>query len=316
MSKFGVIDLGSNSVRLVVYEVKAPKGGRFSKKDFSTLLDMKKMAGLSAYVVDGVFSKEGIQKASYILSRHLVRAANAGCSDVEIFATAVLRNCTNSKEAVAAIEKAVGRKIRLLSGKQEAQLDLLGAACEYDIGDGTLIDIGGGSTELVDIRGGQGKRALSLDQGSVSSYAQYVKMVLPTKRETEKIRKALRKRLEATEGLSDFRHDTLYGVGGSVRAVAKMLGAIEGAVKVPRRVERSDVARLLAMLTEDRSRFAHKAAQAVPDRLHTIGCGLAMVDLLLETFDAKRIEICRYGVREGFLIHTMTKRNAAEGKRS
>lgn len=308
MARFGVIDLGSNSVRLVVYEVDEPKSGRFSKKDFSTLLDMKKMAGLSSYVADGVFSEEGIRKAAYILSRHLVRAANVGCDRVEIFATAVLRNCTNSKEAAACIEESIGRSICVLTGEQEARLDFLGASCEHAMESGTLIDIGGGSTELVAIAKGKARRCLSLDQGSVSSYAQFVQMVLPTAREQARIAKALAGRLKALPDFKELKSPVLYGVGGSVRAVAKMKGACEGALKVPKRLDRQDVGELQRFLAEDPSGFAHAASRAVPDRLHTIGCGLAMVELLMDTLEAERLEVCRYGVREGFLIDTLLRK--------
>ena len=305
MARYGVIDLGSNSVRLVVYEVRDPKGGRVSKKDFSVLLDMKKMAGLSAYVTEGVFSDEGIKKAAYIVSRHLVRAANVGCDRVQVFATAVLRNCANSKEAVARIQESAGCAIRLLSGEQEARLDFVGASCEHAMQAGTLIDIGGGSTELVSIAKGKARRCLSLDQGSISSYAQFVKMVLPTPKEQSRIAKALAARLEAIADFSDFKSPVLYGVGGSVRAVAKMKGAREGALKVPKRLAFEDVEGLFRFLLDDPPAFAHTASRAVPDRLHTIGCGLVMVKLLMETLGAEQLEVCRYGVREGFLIDAM-----------
>lgn len=314
MARYGVIDLGSNSVRLVVYEVRDPKGGRVSKKDFSVLLDMKKMAGLSAYVADGVFSDEGIKKAAYIVSRHLVRAANVGCDRVEVFATAVLRNCANSKEAVARIEESAGCAIWLLSGEQEARLDFVGASCEHAMESGTLIDIGGGSTELVAIAKGKPRRCLSLDQGSVSSYAQFVKMVLPTPKEQARIAKALAVRLKALPDAGDLQSPVLYGVGGSVRAVAKMKGAREGSLKVPKRVSFQDVEELAAFLADDPAAFVHAASRAVPDRLHTVGCGLAMVKLLMETFGAERLEVCRYGVREGFLIDTMLGKPGGKGR--
>ena len=76
MPNYGVIDLGSNSIRLVIYNV---KGGRlealFSKKDFRSVINEKKIAGLSAYVVDGVFTEAGVRKAADVLGEHLRRRA-------------------------------------------------------------------------------------------------------------------------------------------------------------------------------------------------------------------------------------------------
>lgn len=302
MARLGVIDLGSNSVRLVVYEVKDPDRKRITKKDFSVLLDGKKMAGLSAYVSDGIFSDEGIAKASDVLKRHLARAASVDCDRVEIFATAVLRNCDNSAKAVERIQEEVGQTIHLLSGEQEARLDFVGARCDRAIEAGTLVDIGGGSTELVSIAKGKAHRCLSLDQGCVSSYAKSVSLVLPTKRERSKIAKALTGRLNALDDLEGFCSPMLYGVGGSIRAIGKMKGALEGSLKAAKRVTAGDVRGLLDYLESDPSDFAHRAARVVPDRLHTIGCGLVMVECLMDTLKAERIELCRYGVREGFLI--------------
>jgi len=117
MARFGVIDLGSNSVRLVIYEVKRRGEGT---KPFRALVDEKKMAGLAAYVSDGVFGDAGIRRATAVLEEHLKIARNLDCDRVDIFATAVLRNCTNTKEAVAAIEQAIHTPVRVLSAAEQS----------------------------------------------------------------------------------------------------------------------------------------------------------------------------------------------------
>ena len=139
MARLGVIDLGSNSVRLVIYEARKDAA---APKPFRILADEKKMAGLSAYVVDGQFSTAGIERAA---GDHLKIARNLSCDRVDIFATAVLRNCANSAFAVAAIEEAIEHPIFLLSGEEEADLGLAGARIGQELGRGTLVDIGGGS---------------------------------------------------------------------------------------------------------------------------------------------------------------------------
>ena len=103
MARLGVIDLGSNSVRLVVYETKREDAA----KPFRTLVDEKKMAGLAAYVTDGARSSAGIARAVAVLGDLLKLADNLNCARVDIFATAVLRNCANSEAATAAIETAI-----------------------------------------------------------------------------------------------------------------------------------------------------------------------------------------------------------------
>lgn len=328
MAKFGVIDLGSNSIRLVIYDVDAQairiakslfssgkkakpeggKGNKITKSDFQVLLDEKKIAGLSSYVENGVLFQKGIDVASETVSDHLDRAKNVGCKNVGIFATAVLRNCENSKDAVKQIERATARRIMVISGKEEAHLDYVGAFCDRESEDGTLIDIGGGSTELARVKKNEDFHCVSIPQGCVSSYAQFVKMVFPTKKEEVAIEAALTDKLSDLVEIKDYAGDKAFGVGGSIRAAAKMQRAIDSLGKTPKQLYLTTIEDQLKLMEDDPATFAHLAAQAVPDRMHTIGCGLVMLRTLLKLFGTDSLEICRFGVREGYLIkHMLSK---------
>ncbi|MCI8469498.1 MAG: exopolyphosphatase [Eggerthellaceae bacterium] len=307
MPRYGVIDLGSNSVRLVIYEVRAHADHPLRKKDFRALVDEKKMAGLSAYVQDGRLSDAGVAKAVDVLEGHLRLARDLDCDKTGIFATAVLRNCANSAEAVAAIEDAIGAPIDLLPGEEEARLDFVGASCDRALERGTLIDVGGGSTELVRVEDGRDARGVSLDQGCVSSYAQFVRLILPTPDEADAIRGAFAGRLAALPDAGAFASTRLYGVGGSVRGAAKLLGALTGAPKATRTITRAGLAGLLALLRDDPSAFAHLATRAVPDRLHSIVPGCLIVATLMEHLGADELEVCKHAIREGYLIERLAR---------
>ena len=95
MPNYAVIDLGSNSIRLVVYDVKDAHKRTCTNKDFKSLINDKVMAGLSAYVVDGVFTQDGIDRAVSVLRGHAQRERYFDCEEMEVFATAVLRNDLN-----------------------------------------------------------------------------------------------------------------------------------------------------------------------------------------------------------------------------
>ncbi len=322
MRRIGIIDLGSNTIRLVVYEPrhhlrsKRATDGELSyddrwtdggKRPFRELMDKKKVAGLSAYVVDGSLTSEGIDRAVEVL-RGLERAAEGiGCDKVHVFATAVVRNCKNSKQAAAQISEGAGVKLDVLSAEDEAHLGFVGATCDRRIDGGTLIDIGGGSTELTAIRNGRDVHDLSIPQGSVSSYAEFVSLILPKPEEADAIREAFAAKLDAIGDLDDFESAKLYGIGGSVRAIDKLYGVAFMNGKRPQTLELEQVEALRKLFYGDPSAFAHAATKAVPERMHTVATGMVIAHALMNRLGAKSLEVCKYGVREGYLLERVLK---------
>ena len=136
--KYAVIDVGSNTVRLCVYDVLCPE-----KRKFKTIMNRKIMAGWAAYIVDGAFSDEGIAEAILAVKKCIKRASYLLPDRIDVFATAVLRNISNSAQAIAAIEQGAGCSISLLSNADEAHLGFVGASSRGTLDDGALIDIGG-----------------------------------------------------------------------------------------------------------------------------------------------------------------------------
>lgn len=307
MPNYGVIDLGSNTIRLVVYEVKDDRRDVYTNKDFKSLINDKVMAGLSAYVVDGAFGQDGIDKAVSVLKGHAKRARYFDCKKLEVFATAVIRNASNRDEAVAAIEERAELPIALLSARDEAHLGFVGATCDRKVERGTLVDIGGGSTELTRVEGGRDFDNASIGQGSLSSFAQCVRAILPTDAEMAAIENALRERLAALPQHDRYRAGTLYGIGGSVRAAAKMQAQAAGERVRPKSMTAAEIRAILDWCQSDPDAFAHTALKASAERVHTLVPGCVILHTLLEEFGAERLEICKYGVREGYLIDRMLR---------
>lgn len=305
MPNYGVIDLGSNSIRLVVYEVRGSRKRNYTNRDFKSLINDKVMAGLSAYVQNGLFTQAGIDRAASVLKGHAKRARYFQCERIDVFATAVLRNCRNSADAICAIERSCGMRINLLSAKDEAHLGFRGATCDRVIEQGTLMDIGGGSTELTRVSKNADSHNTSIPQGSLSSYANHVAGVLPAESEVDAIEQAMRAHLQSLPDLRAFQAKRLYGIGGSVRAVAKMLAQMHDSETRPKEFSLSDANELLALLRQRPSEFAHLAAKAAPERMHTLVPGCVIAKTVMETCGAEALEICKYGIREGYLIERM-----------
>src|SRR4051794_17507727 len=146
-----VVDLGSNSVRLVVYEGQC----RNPVAIFNEKAVLRLGRGLQA---TGRLNEEGISQAFTVLHRYHAVARAMGTSPFEILATAAVRDASNGADFVAGLQARLpGVPIRVLSGLQEAEYSAEGVLCGIPTADGVLADIGGGSLELVRIdRGSRG----------------------------------------------------------------------------------------------------------------------------------------------------------------
>lgn len=301
MRRIGIIDLGSNTIRLVAFDVSDDPGKKLKPREFREVLNEKTVAGLSAYVDNGLFTDAGIERASDVLQDHLKSAKNIGCKNVQVFATAVLRNCSNSADAARAIENETGLAIDIISGEEEAHLGFVGASINQKIEEGILVDIGGGSTELTHIERSRDLTNVSIPQGSVSSYADQVNLILPTLDECAQIREAFVGKLAQFRSVAAAREAALFGIGGSVRAVAKMLGRMNGSDKPQKLMTPSEVERVLQLLADDPSTFAHLAVKAAPDRLHSMVPGCIILREVMRSANATSLTVCKYGIREGYL---------------
>lgn len=299
MPRYGIIDVGSNTIRLCVYDVSERKGDKLPH--LSTLLNHKIMAGLASYVVDGAMSDQGIAKAVHVIRGDLRNAAYFRCKEVRIFATACLRNCTNSKDAVARIEDGIDAKIDLLPGEMEAHLGFVGANYDRDIEEGVLVDIGGGSVELTRIAKGKEKCGMSLPQGSLSSFSQYVHGLVPSPHEMESITLAFRENLNRRP-MRDYAAKELYGIGGSVRSAMKVYGDLFNDGERLGYIELLHLDQMLNAYRNDGAAFAHGSLHTVPDRVHTFIPGCLILREIFVVTGARRMTVAKKGLREGYLL--------------
>lgn len=313
MPNYGVIDLGSNSIRMVIYDVPCDKLRKYNSRDFRSIINDKVMAGLAAYVKDGEFTSKGIARAVNVLRGHAKRAKYFDCKCLDVFATAVLRNAKNCKEAVAIIEEESELKINLLSARDESHLGFVGANASNNLEEGTLIDIGGGSTELTRVHKGKDSENRSLPMGSLSTFSQFVGGIVPTAEEMASITQAARDELATLPDVHVYASKKLYGMGGSVRASAKMLAQMVlsdpnlkyNDKRKPKFVTSNQINGILELCRENPNRYAHEALKASAERVHTLMPGCLILHELFEELGAESLEICKCGVREGYLIERM-----------
>ncbi len=118
---------------------------------------------------------------------------------------------------------------------------------------------------------------------------------------------ALRTRLAALPRPDAYRTDTLFGIGGSVRAAAKMHAQATGATSRPKTMTKKEIHAILTWCRTDPDAFAHTALKASAERIHTLVPGCVILLELFDAFGAERLDVCKYGVREGYLIERMLR---------
>ncbi len=297
---YGVIDIGSNTIRLTIYEVDEATGR------FSTLFKLKTMAGLVSYIdkKSGAMSDAGVDKLVEVLRSYL--ACSARFKELKgpyAFATAGVRNAKNARDVIRRAEKATGLRIELISGREEAELGYAGAMRQSLLTTGVQIDVGGGSAEITTFEHGQIVHAESIPHGSLSLFVNYVHGLLPTPAEADRIRGLVRSYLEGVPAFQSFSCTCASGVGGTVRAAARLRNAW-GDEDAPAgaNVTREEVGAILGHVFYDPYEASRDILRCAPERAHTCIPGLLVVETAMDAFGAKEIEVHDFGVREGYLL--------------
>lgn len=283
-----VIDIGANSIRCSFYTI----------QPLTPVINKKQVAGLAGDIVDSNLSIQGINKLIQILRDFKVTIERLHVERVIVFATASLRNCANREEVVCKVFEETGFEINVLSGQEEANFAYLGAKELYDLKDGLLIDIGGGSTELVFYRDYAVQFATSLNVGSLTLYNKWVSNLIPTLKEMENIESEVKNQCRRIKIKEDIKCDEVCGVGGSIRAAFKLKQAIHYDKK-SNSISCSDINRLLRR--KNKKEYISKIIKVAPDRIHTITVGLIILKTITKHFDCQKIFSSDYGVREGYL---------------
>ena len=298
---YGVIDIGSNTMRLNIYDCK--------DNHISLMLSKKITAGLVGYVnKKGNLSKKGIQKAVDSLNEFQIILDSIDLDKTYVFATASLRNINNSKSATKTIEEETGFDIDIVSGEEEAILGYAGASIILSLDDGLLIDIGGGSTELVMYEKGEIKTATSLPFGSLSLYNKYVKDFLPTEKELLRMKNHVTKKLNEFEGLvSPSNTDLICGVGGTVRAARKLNNKISKLPEDNNVIKITHLHKIFNDYILKRRKFVKNLIKVAPDRLHTIIPGMIILETVASYYSSSEIQVSDFGVREGYLYKALNE---------
>ena len=292
----GIIDIGSNTIRMAVYLI---EGGRFEQ-----LMKQKHTVGLASYVEDGIMQPEGIDRAVSTLLEFKKFLQCFKITEVAAFTTAALRNAKNSRQAVAEIERRTGIKIQVISGDEEATLDFIGATHSLNNDAGLLIDIGGGSTEIVTYQDRQIQYKTSLPIGSLSFAKKYVSGILPTMQECMEMHGEAEATIGAAADFLNIREAEIVGIGGTFKGACALNNELFNLPAANTRLETKNIRTIIGTFISDMGMtqtMAITLMRSVPERLKTIIPGLVIASVLSRRFQSHWITYSDSGVREGYI---------------
>lgn len=302
--KTAIVDIGANSVRMNIYDVDLADGS------FSVCDSARSMLGLAAYSVNGELSSDGEGKLFALLREYLARANSIPADDFFAFATASLRGLSNSGKIIETIKRKLGIEIKIISGSEEAALDFEATMAKFSgtlPGRGVMIDMGGGSTEIVCFENRSAVHSVSLPIGCLALSKKYVlNPPCILRDEKDNILNYVREVLNGIPDFADFA-STAFLIGGTARAAAKITAAIEngGVVSEGNPFSAKSMQNALNKLAEDDNFLTNTVKKYCPDRKITVIPGMTALNEIICYVGAKTLITSNAGVREGFLIKTI-----------
>ena len=293
MTDAAVIDVGSNSVRLVIYRIEG--------RAIWTVFNEKVLAGLGRDLAGtGRLSPEGVSAALAALRRFKAVVDGAHVDTVFATATAAAREAADGPAFIEQVKAATGFSVRILAGADEARYAALGVIAGTPDAEGVVGDLGGSSLELTRVGGQQPGRGVTLPLGPFALGA-------PAPFDPVRTRPQIAKRLNAA--VRGYGGRTFYAVGGAWRNIALLHLRMAGyPLQIVHQYELSAVEAIeAARFIAQQSRGSLERIQGVTKkRIDTLPYAAAVLESLIETLGFERISVSAYGLREGLLFEHMS----------
>jgi exopolyphosphatase/guanosine-5'-triphosphate,3'-diphosphate pyrophosphatase len=295
MERVGVIDVGSNSVRLVVFDGAARSPAYFFNE--------KILCGLGRGLSEtGRLDATGRDRALQALKRFAILARGMDVTLTTV-ATAAVREAEDGPDFCDEVLKQTGLSIRIASGKEEARLSAQGVVLGWPDASGLVCDIGGASLELAEVKEGRVSSAVTSSLGPL-------KLESMTS-DPDELRKIIRSKVKKLRKIIGDDHKTLYLVGGSWRAIARLnmvrvnypLLVLHEYQMRPEAVEAT--LKWIGKHSVEEMRALSGSSEA---RLKLVPTAALVLKELMSAFGPKKIAVSSYGIREGLLYENMPQK--------
>ncbi|RVN51620.1 exopolyphosphatase, partial [Sinorhizobium meliloti] len=291
-----VVDIGSNSIRLVVYEGLS--------RSPAMLFNEKVMCGLGKGIdATGRMEEESVARALRALHRFRALSDQARATEMYVLATAAAREATNGAAFIERAEAILGQRVKILSGEEEAYYSAMGIVSSYHEPDGVVGDLGGGSLELVDVNGKRIGKGITLPLGGIRLFEH-------SSGSLSKARTWVRKFMKNAEVLKKGTGRTFYAVGGTWRAIAKLhmemhnypLHMMQGY-----EISYDEALAILAEVIEPKNIKPSAYATISKSRRSLLPYGAVTMQEAISIMQPERISFSALGVREGYLFSLLSE---------
>ena len=296
--RIALVDIGSNSIRLVVYDG--------LKRSPEILFNEKVLCGLGRSLkATGRLHPEGVDLAFRNLVRFTGLARAMGVKDRILLATAAVREAEDAQDFIDRIEAMTGEKVTVISGKEEARLSGLGVTAGTPDADGIMGDLGGGSLELVELRDGRIGNSATLGLGTLK-----LMDMARGAAGADLVQAEIAKALDQIEWLGDARGRGFYPVGGTWRNLARLslaqqshpLGVVHGY-----RLAAGDAVALTSLLAQQHADSLKRVKDLSSLRLKAVPFGAALLNELLLRSGCSDVIFSACGLREGYIFDRLDR---------
>lgn len=316
--RLAAIDVGTNSIRLIVVEA-------FSNGTYRLLDDEKAITRLGrGFAIDGLLHDEPMEASAQAIARMKSIADGYGVERLRCVGTCAVREATNAPTFVSIVRERTGVIVEPISAEEEARLAYLSVASAFDLSQtqAAVVDVGGGSTEIVLSSRGAVEQVFTAPLGAVRLTERHGECGIEDQRAFERMRGRVEKTLRECISREPFAPQVMFGTGGTFTALASMCmqrgSARDGAEVLPFTVRGYEVGRAEVRHTIERLRELPLRARArmpglSPDRAEIIIPGLVIVERVMKHLGVNALRVHDRGIRDG-LIQQMIRDAFGQGE--
>ncbi|KGX90682.1 exopolyphosphatase [Pontibacillus halophilus JSM 076056 = DSM 19796] len=300
---FAIIDIGSNTVRLVIYA--KDQGGHFKEAD-----NVKAVARLRNYLnEDHVLEEEGIKILLKTLKSFKEVTDTYNLQQLLCVATATVRQAENQEEILHRVEGEIGFSLRVLSEQEEAYYGYLAVVNSTSVEEGVTVDIGGGSTEVTYYENRQIKHSHSFPFGALSLKSMFVKNDMPTEQEMDKLKRYLTDQFLSLPWIKN-KKVPLIGIGGSARNLVQVDQALKSyplSGVHQYKMQDNDIGFIKNYLLTLNFKKLQKVEGLSKDRADIILPAIQVFQTLYDVSQASSFVLSRKGLRDGVFYEELLR---------